>query len=114
MKNKFKFFWLALIALLLVLSVRNYSGAGINDVKQSLKKGKVKTEDIKTNSANIKTAAPQNKVKPNIKRIDLPSNYNGKKEDFFKKFYKPLTEIKVGGKKLMLSLLQIKPLLKLI
>lgn len=100
MKNKIKLFGLALVALFLVLSIRNYSGAGINDVKQSLKKGKVKTEDTKTNSTNVKTAPTQSKVKQNIKRIDLPPNYNGKKEDFFKNFYKPLKEIKIGGKKI--------------
>ena len=61
----------------------------------------MKTDAIKINPpVNIQTDTAQSKVKPNIKRIDLPSNYNGKKEDFFKNFYKPLTEIKIGGKKI--------------
>lgn len=109
MKNKIKLFGLTLMALFLVLSILNYSGAGINDVKQSLKKGKVKTEDTKTNSTNIKTDPTQSKVKQNLKRIDLPSNYNGKKEDFFKNFYKPLKEIKIGVKQISIRSSSNKP-----
>lgn len=100
------------MALFLVLLVLNHSGAGINDVKQSLKKGKVKAEDIKINSTNIKIDPTQSKVKPNLKKIDLPPNYNGKKEDFFKKFYKPLTEIKIGGKKISVRPSSNKPTTK--